>query len=425
MKPLARVVHYGLLAIAGISMFFNAGCTGNSPPGFNHGILPIFVGIEIWRVCVPFNPNDPNTPYEQFNVEVNPDGSTQDVDVQTTLNRSNCDYSVGSFNEVDPSAVQASLGTTTTTSTASPFSRAARSVPDATSPAPHAVDALPYFRPIPFLPGFSATDAAIPAVMCDPNGSFYSVNHGNSLVTHFAGCTLTAIATIPVFQNPLHPAMTPDGSLLLVTSNAGAVNFISTATDTVVFTLQTPGLSPSGIDISPDGSTAYVTNYDVNAEILVIDIPSRTITKTIPLPVQYPKQIFLTPDGAQAWVNFYGNSQIYILDTFSGTVAATIGTGNMATTGIAFNATGTTAYVAAAPNDLLVYNTASLTRTGDIKVGSQPVDVFLTPDGARLYVTSFSSSTISIVDAHTNLLLTNLTAPGVDQRGFVLIPTVP
>jgi YVTN family beta-propeller protein len=49
----------------------------------------------------------------------------------------------------------------------------------------------------------------------------------------------------------------------------------------------------------------------------------------------------------------------------------------------------------------------------------------LTPDAARIYVTSFMSSTISIVDAHTNQLMTNVTAPGVDQRAFTLIPLVP
>ena len=241
-----------------------------------------------------------------------------------------------------------------------------------------------------------------------------------------ASCTLSIIATIPVVSNPLHPAITPDGSLLLVTSYDSAVNFIGTATDTVVYTLQTPSVLPSGIAISPDGSTAYVTNYNnVDMGVLVIDIASRTITGTIPLPIAYPKQIFLTPDGAQAWVNFYGNSEIYIIDTFSGTIATNLRASSLATTGIAFNATGTYAYVAVQPSDLVVYDTATLAQVADIQVGASPVDVVLTPDGGRLYVTSFQSSTISIVDAHTNRLLTSVTAPGVDQRAFTLSPTVP
>ena len=425
MRLPARAIHYGLLLLlTGIALFFCAGSDLDALQFYANSL-----GLRVFNVCVPNSPSD-NTEYTRYTVGVDQDGNTTQISSDDQADRSDCDYSVGEQDQVDPSAVQAAQGMTTTNS--APASSARRSKPEAAGPkaassAPHFVNALPYARPVPFLPAFSAADAAMIPSSCDPNASFYAVNHANSLVTHFSACPLAVIDTIPVFANPLHPAMTPDGTLLLVTSNAGAVNFISTATDTVVYTLLTPpNVYPSGIAISPDGSTAYVTNYNnVDIGVLVINIPSRTITGTIPLPIEYPKQIFLTPDGAQAWVNFYGNSEIYIIDTFSGTVIAALQTQTLATTGMAFNATGTNAYVAVQPSDLVVYDTATLVQIADIQVGTSPVDVVLTPDGGSLYVTSFTSSTIAVVDAHTNQLLTNITAPGVDQRAFTIIPTVP
>ena len=424
MKSLSTVMQVtGLIALTGLALFFGAGCTDQNQldtgPVSNSSVIPIYFGVEIWNVCVPSF----GGMYDRYTVAVSADGSTQTLADDTTDDLSDCDYSVGTQDQVDPSAVQASFGQTSTSAPPPPPS--AQFKPRAASSGQHPVDALPYGRPLPFAPVFSPQVAKSVPASCDPNGSFYAVNHGDNLVTHFASCTLKVIDTIPVFANPLHPALTPDGTLLLVTSNAGAVNFISTATDKVVYTLQTPGVYPSGIAISPDGNTAYVTDYDTNSQILVIDIPSHTITTMIALPEPYPKQIFLTPDGAQAWVNFYSNTEIYIIDTLSNTVVTPLNTSGIVSTGMAFNATGTKVFIAALPSDLYIYDTASLTRIADVQVGASPVDVTLTPDGGRVYVTSFESPTVSIVDAHTNQLLANVMAPAADQRAFSLDPLVP
>jgi len=422
MRPAAFIQAAALITLSVASILFASGCfTEDNDPVINHTVIPYMFGVDIWNVCVP-DPALPGLPpmYTRYTVQVNPDGSTRDLDDEHDSDLSDCDYSVGTEDEVDPSAVQASFGGTTT----NPSIGQVR--PKATTTSSfHPVNALPYMRPVPFMPIFSSAQAGSSPANCDPNGSFYAVNHGASNLTHYASCTLKVLASIPLFGNPLHPALTPDGSLLLVTDNAGAVDFVSTSTDTVVYTLMTPGMFPSGIAISPDGNTAYVTNYDINALVMVIDIPSRTITGTIPLPVHYPKQIFLTPDGAQAWVNFYSNSSIYIIDTLSQTIAGSIGTIFPATTGMAFNATGSRAFVAVYPQDVYVYDTATLARLADITVGANPVDIVLTPDTQRLYVTSYGSSTITVIDAHHNTVLTTITAPGVDQRAFSLASLVP
>ncbi|HWB85103.1 MAG TPA: YncE family protein [Bryobacteraceae bacterium] len=417
-----RVANYLLLvALTGALVFLTTGCLTDEDPSLNHQILPYLFGSEIFHVCVPQIVSLPPGGYARYTVAVNSDGSVTTLNEESTNNRGDCDYSVDTADEVDPSALQAS-NAGSAPSTAGTQSSTAHTLAAGSSFQP--IDALPYARPVPFLPLFSNADAAAPPTSCDPNASFYAVNHKGNTVTHYMACTLAPIATIPLFGNPLHPALTPDYSLLLVTDNDGAVDFIDTSTDKVVKTLQFPAY-PSGIAITPDGKTAYVTDYDYAGRLMVIDIPSRTLTSTIPLPYPYPKQVFLTPDGAEAWVNYLDGTVVSILDTLSGTISGSVSTGGQAETGIAFNATGTRAYIATQPADVKVFDTATLTQTGDIAVGSRPVDIILTLDGARLYVTSFTSSTISVIDAHTNKLLSNLKAPATDQRAFVLLPSVP
>jgi YVTN family beta-propeller protein len=72
----------------------------------------------------------------------------------------------------------------------------------------------------------------------------------------------TVTSTIPVGQNPAGVAVTPDGSTAYVTNlNSSTVSVIGVASGTVTSTI-TVGKRPSGVAFTPDGSTAYVTNND-------------------------------------------------------------------------------------------------------------------------------------------------------------------
>jgi YVTN family beta-propeller protein len=138
-----------------------------------------------------------------------------------------------------------------------------------------------------------------------------------------------------------------------------AVAFIDTATDTVT-TLSTPQYNPYGVAISPDGSKAYVTSYSTNQPVIFqIDMATHQILPQTLQVNSYPKSIFLTPDGALAWVTFSQSSVIYVIDTLSMTVAATINAGGTADTGLDFTPDGTRAYVAVFGGSLAVFNTAA------------------------------------------------------------------
>ena len=121
-------------------------------------------------------------------------------------------------------------------------------------------------------------------------------------------------------------------------------------------------MNPSGIAISPDGETAYVTSFnDTSPAVMIVNIASRSITSTIPLNTQWPHSLALTPDVSELYVAYPFSNQVDIIDTLTGTDFKSLNIG--APYGIAFSPNGTLAYIASgavAPGTLAVLDTASL-----------------------------------------------------------------
>ncbi len=267
------------------------------------------------------------------------------------------------------------------------------------------LDHFPVLESLLFPPLFPASDAGKTMRDCLPSYGAYIVQHAEGTVVSVGICPMRRLQTISVRSNPLELALTPDGSTLLVTSYDSAVTFIDTATDTVAYTLETPGYNPSGIAISPDGTRAYVTHYlDRNPALLVIDIPNRKLLSTIPLTLFYPRSVFVTPDGSQAWVNYYDGQQVTIVDLLSETVSSELFLGLPVSAGMAFNPTGTKAFIAAGFDRVFVVDTSSLSTLAQITVGDAPLDVVATPDGSLVLVNSESLDGVWIIDAVKNKL---------------------
>jgi len=284
-----------------------------------------------------------------------------------------------------------------------------RSNPQTTAAAVHPTlqDDYANLLPLPFTPLFTAATLGAYTPTCTPNVSVYAVNHLANIVNRYATCPLALGKTITVAANPVQAALTPDGSTLIVTCYGNAIAFIDTASDTVTTTLPTPNYNPNGIAITPDGTKAYVTNYNNTPGLIFqVDLKTRQLLPQTLTVNSFPKSIFLTPDGALAWVLFYQSSSIYVIDTLSMTVAATVNAGGQADTGMAFSPDGTRAYVSVYGGSVSVFNTATLAQVASIPVGDQPTDILVTKDGSTAYVNSFAANAaMTVIDTATNTVI--------------------
>ena len=398
-----------VLPLAALALFSGSGCNLLTNEVGSNIVSALYFGYIV--TCNPGSSNFQGGATQVY--AVGADGSLSAV--TSSLNGQDCNPSPD--DDARPNTISAAQTSTSAPATASSPIHSAAS---ASAGTPQFQDQYPLLGPLPFLPAFSPILlASYPPAQCTPNTGVYMTNHLSSTVTHYSTCPLAVRNIIQVPANPEQLAITPDGSTLIVTCYGNAIVFINTANDAILTTLNVSGY-PNGLAISPDGTTAYVTSYfNVNPLIYTINIASRTITAMTTVS-SYPKSIFLTPDGLQAWVLFYQSSAIYVFDTLSMTVVGTLNAGGIADTGMAFNPTGTRAYVAAASNNLIVYDTATLSKIASVTVGQLPSDVYVTPDGTRAYVQSQQDSFISYIDLTTNALIANypVSGPGMGFQIF-------
>lgn len=284
-----------------------------------------------------------------------------------------------------------------------------------------ATPSFPYLRTeildLPFSPGLppgssAACDSTAPDVL--------QTNHTHALVTRVSTCPFAIKAKIPVVSRPLQVEVTPDGTMALVTSFDNAVNFIDLASNRVTFTLTTdPSINPHGIAISPDGSKAYFTNFNSeNPVVSVIDMATRKIVSSIRVST-FAQGLTLSPDGSQLWVTHPLGGAVYVIDTLSNTVASFINVSG--SVDVAFNSTGTRAYITVGgnPGSVVVVDTATFGIMKTYQVGIGPADISMSPGDAYLVVNNTDGGSISII----NLALDKVTtAPvGANPSGIAWV----
>jgi len=281
---------------------------------------------------------------------------------------------------------------------------------------------LPY-RVLPAAPLLLGSPPAVQAqCLASANPTYYETAHIDAVVRKFNACTGAVIATVNVNSLPLQVRVTPDGSQAIVTHFSSSISFIDTAGNTVSGVLQTPlTFTPSGLAISPDGSYALVTNLEPagagGAAIGVVDIASRTLTSMIPLDIDYPQSVFINPDATLAWVVYPFNGAVQVIDLLTGVVSRQLDFDEPIS--VAFNATGTVAYVAEGAG-VDVIDTSTYAIATKVETGSVPADLVVTPDGGYVVVNNSAGMSVSLIDTQT-LVATTLGVSGI-PRGNVVVP---
>jgi YVTN family beta-propeller protein len=200
-----------------------------------------------------------------------------------------------------------------------------------------------------------------------------------------------SIAPTCISVNAQSFAYVPDGT---------NVSVIDTGTNTVVATLSGLG-SPFGVAVTPNGSFAYVTNFQ-GTTVSVID-RTNTVVATVPGLAQ-PFTIAVTPSGAFAYTGNLGNDTVSVINTATNGVVATIPLPHgSAPVGVAILPNSSFVYVSdQGTNTVSVINTATNAVVASVPVGASPAFLASTPNGVFVYVPNFGSTTVSIISTATN-----------------------
>jgi hypothetical protein len=290
-----------------------------------------------------------------------------------------------------------------------PFQSSSPSGPGGFARKPHATGSGSAYLPqqlriLPFVP--HVPPPATPN--CDSTfPDVFQTDHAEALVTRFSTCPFAMKVAIPVVTRPLQVAVTPDGTTALVTSFDNAVNFIDLATNKVTYTLMTdPSINPHGLAISPDGTRAYISSFNTNGVIAVIDLSSRKIIATLPT-ISYAQGLTLTPDGSQVWVTSPLAASVDIFDTLTNTRVT--GLNISQTSDVAFNSTGTRAYITTSgtiPGSVVVVDTSTYQTITTYTVGLGPLDIQMSYADQFLVVNNNSEGSISVIDLMKGAVVT-------------------
>lgn len=216
--------------------------------------------------------------------------------------------------------------------------------------------------------------------------------------------TGAVVAKVALGQQPSVIAASPAGDILAISNaKSDSVSIVTTADNKVSKTVALDaGSAPYGVAVSEDGARVYVVNEAKNS-ISVIDVAAGRVTATIQVPGG-PSKITMSPDGSLLWAPT-ASGTIHVVDTLTNTVSTTV-TGIANPVAVAFNPTGTRAYVTSAPPSqpgaVVVVDTSNYTIGQRIAVGTNPYSITLSPGGTRAYVSNFDSNNVSVIDLLTN-----------------------
>jgi len=213
----------------------------------------------------------------------------------------------------------------------------------------------------------------------------------------------------------LDPVKVPSFALTLAALTVLAA--ASSASAMTVSATIAVGSTPVDVAVNPSGTRAYVANYGTNS-VSVIDTASNAVSTTIS-GASSPAGIAISSAGVGA-VPGYSN-QAAILDTTTNTVVGTASLPQQGD-GVAFSPDGSAFYVAETSR----VRKYSATAPYSILAQSAPVlnaysRVTMSPDGARVWATSYNSGTVTVFNATTMATVQTIT-PGFGMLGIAITP---
>jgi YVTN family beta-propeller protein len=183
-------------------------------------------------------------------------------------------------------------------------------------------------------------------------------------------------------QNATHMViLTKDGKTMLTSNIAsGSVSIIEPgAGGAYSQTVVAVGKGPEGIDIAPDGKTAW-SAHSQDGGVSVIDLATRKVVHTFDIGTKRSNRIKLTPDGKFALVSDLDAGALVVIDT------------------------------------------AARKVVNRIKLGTTPEGVLIPPSGGVAYVAVTGDNRIAVIDLKTWAVTKTLETGGTGPDGMAWLP---
>ncbi len=211
-----------------------------------------------------------------------------------------------------------------------------------------------------------------------PNGNLYLSNEDDAKATVISPETGQIIEEIRVGLEPEGVAVSPDGSIVLVTSEStNMVHVIDTDAHKVVANILVAA-RPRGLAFNNDGSLAYVSS-EVGNEVAIIDTKTMKVIKKsiVAVDKSKPMAIRLSPDNKILYLTTGRAAKVAILNADTLELKGTIAVGKRVW-GAELSRDGSTLYTAnGVSNTVSVVDTASQKSVKEIEVGEGPWGVAL------------------------------------------------
>src|ERR671935_594262 len=237
----------------------------------------------------------------------------------------------------------------------------------------------------------------------------YVANSNSDALSVIDAAALTVTGTIPAGRDPEGLTFNRDGTLLyVVNENDSAVTVIEVASGRSVKKIEV-GTEPETAVASPDGRWVAVSNETSN-DVHLIDTATQTVVKKVPVP-KNPRGMRFSADSRRLFV---ASEQAHVvsvvsMDTLS--MEKSAATGGSRPVDIALSRDGKRAWVSHGDSgDVRVLDSTTLDVLATVPVGPRAWWTALTPDGSRLYVTVGRAGEIAVVDTAARTVASRIKA---------------
>jgi YVTN family beta-propeller protein len=228
---------------------------------------------------------------------------------------------------------------------------------------------------------------------------------------------ITALLGLALLGSPARAQEEPP-LLLIASKRDGIVTFVDTATREAL-ARATTGRGPHELVVTPDGTTAFVANYEGPGDSLsVIDVAARKERRKIPLGrYRAPHGLQLNRDGTKLYVTCERSRAVVELDVATEQITRAFETGQEVTHMLVLTPDGKKLYTAnigsgsATAIDLGRGEVVARIPTG---AGCEGIDV--TPDGKQVWVTNREAGTVSVIDTATDRVVATMPCAGTPIR---------